>query len=203
MDGEGRQAQALFIQAKKNAVILELKEPKKIPPVPCRITLGAALVQGRRFDQIVDQATQLGVSEIIPLLTQRTLVKLNHAREEAKLSRLRTIAQEACRQSGVGYLPKIHPATRLTDLIGSMGSFDLALIASLQGGQRPLGQLLSRAPLASLLLLIGPEGDFTEEEYTRARAAGAHPISLGPSVLRCETAAVVALGIVGLLLRDL
>jgi 16S rRNA (uracil1498-N3)-methyltransferase len=194
--------QAEVIRASREEVVLMVEGTARVPaPSPC-LVLAAALVQGGRFDQIVDQATQLGASEIIPLVTSRTVVKPSADRCKALASRFRQIALEACRQSGVNHLPLIHPVTDFKKLVPALAGCDLVVLGALEGEREALTPLLSRRPMKRLLLLIGPEGDFTPEEIGQARKAGAHPFAISPNVLRCETAAAAALGVISFLLQE-
>lgn len=194
--------QAEVLQASREEVILRVEAAARVPAPAPSLVLAAALVQGGRFDQIVDQATQLGASEIIPLVSARTVVKPGADRRQALISRFRQIALEACRQSGVNHLPVIHPVTDFKKLIPALADCDLVVLGALTGEREPLAPLLSRRPMRRLLLLIGPEGDFTPEEIGQARKAGARPFSIAPNVLRCETAAAAALGVIAYLLQE-
>jgi 16S rRNA (uracil1498-N3)-methyltransferase len=144
----------------------------------------------------------LGVSAILPLISERTIVQLDE-QDSKKLERWRAVCLEACKQSGNNWLPELQPPQKardfLADLTERKTSFDLKLIASLQPDTRPLKKILADSPrptsASSVLILIGPEGDFTPAEFNLAKNAGCLPLSLGPLVLRAETAALFALSI--------
>jgi 16S rRNA (uracil1498-N3)-methyltransferase len=160
------------------------------------VVLVQALGKGDRFDQIVRDATELGATRIIPLLTRRTVVKPGE-RGARKAERWRTIATEAARQSGRGDTPVLDEITTLADLSRSV-HVDHPLVlsprATLPAGAAILGQT------GSLALVVGPEGGLDEDEVDQLAAAGWTPVTLGPRILRTETVAAALLG--ALLLLD-
>ncbi|MBI3615586.1 MAG: 16S rRNA (uracil(1498)-N(3))-methyltransferase [Candidatus Omnitrophica bacterium] len=219
-DGQGHEAAATVQEVSRKDLRIKLGERSALPSPPWTITLAVGIPKKGKFDQIVNEATQLGVDRIVPLLTARGVVKVpdrsavssNRSHDSELTSgavssnrshaRWVQISIEAGKQSGVGRLPAIQPATSWETMMGSIGSYDAALIATLQGPHESFGSLLSGRTPHRVLLLIGPEGDFTEEEIRQALRAGAHRISLGAGVLRCETAAVAAVSVVSFLLRE-
>jgi 16S rRNA (uracil1498-N3)-methyltransferase len=153
------------------------------------------------MDSIVRKATEIGVSLIIPLESERTQVHRDGDRSERKIEKWQTAALEAAKQCGNPWLPEIGPVTPASAFIASAKGYDLKLIASLLPGAKGLKSVLEqfraahgRTP-ANVLWLVGPEGDFTQAEMSLSRASGFEPITLGPLVLRCETAAVYALSV--------
>ena len=206
-DGRGNAIRCRIEAVNKGEVRLVALERRSTPPLPVRITLAAAIPK-KNMDLIVQKATELGVAEVVPLLTERTVV-----RETKKTDRWREIALESCKQCGNNWLPEIQPPQKTRDFLASPGKFDLKLIASLQPDAKPLkailresvvGRVTSRgvepAPAevsgpTTVLLMIGPEGDFTPAELGLAKSAGCLPLSLGPLVLRADTAALYTLSI--------
>lgn len=184
-DGRGHEAQAKFGEAGK----LTLLNQSTTAPLPCRITLAQAVTK-KNMDLIVQKATELGVAAIVPLISERTL-----KRPAETPDRWREIALEACKQSGNNWLPAIEAPRSIPAFFADAGTHDLKLIASLQPGARPLQEILGEAQPKSVLVLIGPEGDFTPAEISSAKNAGCLPLSLGPLVLRAETAAIYTLSI--------
>jgi 16S rRNA (uracil1498-N3)-methyltransferase len=149
----------------------------------------------------VRKATEIGVSLIVPLESERTQVHLDGERSDKKIGKWQTAALEAAKQCGNPWLPEIGPVTAASEFMASAKGYDLKLIASLQPGAKPLKAVLdqfralqNRAP-KNVLWLIGPEGDFTQAEMVLSRSHGFEPITLGPLVLRCETAAVYAVSV--------
>ena len=188
-------------QVGRREVSLRIQERRQVPSPLWRVTLSLGIPKGNRMDQAIDQATQLGVSAVIPLITARGVVKIPPSGTGSKQARWRQIAVEAAKQCGVDRLPEIDPPIPWAELLRTLPSYDRVLIATVEGPHEPIRPLLSGGSARNLLLLIGPEGDFTPEEIQQAVQAGAHRIGLGPTVLRCETAAVVALGLLSFLLR--
>ena len=197
-NGRGHEAQAQIAEITRDSVRLTILQHSGAPSLPCHITLAQAIPK-KSMDLIVQKAAELGVTSIVPLMSERTLVKID---EDAKrVERWRGIALDACKQCGNNWLPEIQPPQKARDFLNALGKFDLQLIASLQPDAKPLKQILSSTPLLqhsnspSVLILIGPEGDFTPAELSLAKSAGCLPLSLGPLVLRAETAALYALSI--------
>ena len=200
-DGAGHEWICELAAIGKRDARLKVRFPQQIKPLPYAVTLGQALPKGKYMDAIVRKATEIGVAGIVPLVSERTEVQLEADREENKLEKWRAAAIEAAKQCGNAYLPEIQPVQRATTFMESAKGYDLKLIASLQPGAKSLKTVLARfreekgRPPQKVLWLIGPEGDFTPAEMSNSKNAGFEPITLGPLVLRCETAAVYALSI--------
>jgi 16S rRNA (uracil1498-N3)-methyltransferase len=200
-DGKGSEWICELSVSDKKAARLKVRFAQKARPLPWRMALGQALPLGGAMDSIVRKATEIGVSLIVPLESERTQVHLDGGRSDRKIEKWQTAALEAAKQCGNPWLPEIGPVTSASAFMESAKNFDLKLIASLQPGARSLRQVLAqfrashgRAP-TNVLWLVGPEGDFTPAEMSLSRSSGFEPISLGPLVLRCETAAVYALSV--------
>jgi 16S rRNA (uracil1498-N3)-methyltransferase len=200
-DGNGSEWICELADADKRAAKLKVRFAQKAKPMPWRITLGQALPLGGAMDSIVRKATEIGVTLIVPLESERTQVHLDQDRSDKKIEKWQTAALEAAKQCGNPWLPEIGPVTAASAFMSNAKGYDLKLIASLQPGAKPLKSVLEqyrasqgRAP-KNVLWLIGPEGDFTQAEMSLSRGSGFEPITLGPLVLRCETAAVYALSV--------
>jgi 16S rRNA (uracil1498-N3)-methyltransferase len=186
----------------KKAAILRIHATAIRSPLPCALTLGQGLPKGGVMDDIVRQATELGAACVAPLATARAEVHLDPDRADKKLEKWRIAAVEAAKQCGNPWVPQIFPPGPLADFLAAPAARDaeLRLVASLHPGARPLRAVLAdfraahagRAP-RSAAWLIGPEGDLTSGEVATALAVGWIPVSLGPLVLRCDTAAAYAL----------
>ncbi|MFQ3671198.1 MAG: 16S rRNA (uracil(1498)-N(3))-methyltransferase, partial [Verrucomicrobiia bacterium] len=161
------------------------------------VHLGQAIPKGKSMDLILQKATELGAACITPILAERSVVDLDAERIEAKRDKWQTTVLEACKQCGQNWLPEVQVPARLQDFLDGLPKVGLRLIASLQPDARPMPVVLREAtaggPLREVTLMIGPEGDFTPAELGRARAAGFLPVSLGPHVLRTETASLFCL----------
>jgi 16S rRNA (uracil1498-N3)-methyltransferase len=164
---------------------------------PLAITLAQGISRGERMDLVVQKATELGVARLIPVLTERSVVKLDGAQAQRKLAHWQAIAVAACEQSARTHVPQIEmPVTLAALLLGDAmpapGDGVARLLLSPVGGQRV--QDLA-GPLTKVSVLIGPEGGLTPAEIDEARAAGFNAVRLGPRVLRTETAAIAALAL--------
>ncbi|MEY2877881.1 MAG: hypothetical protein RLZZ15_261 [Verrucomicrobiota bacterium] len=200
-DGRGAEWICALAEARKNAAVLRVRFAQKTKPLPFAITLGQALPKGPGMDAIVRKATELGAARIVPLESERTQVHLDGERSDRKADKWRTAALEAAKQCGNPFLPEIAPVENAAAFMAGARGYDLKLIASLQPGAKSLRTVLAnfhaahgRAPRTALWL-VGPEGDFTPAEMSVSHTSGFEPITLGPLVLRCETAAVYALSV--------
>ena len=193
-DGKGSEARVRLTGIAPEAVSYQILSTSKTPPPACRIRLGQAMIKPAGMELLVQKLTELGVSEIWPIASDRSVTKPSG---EKRIShRWETIALAACKQSGQNWLPKIHEAAPLDNFLAAPDPAPpiCRIIGSLQPEARPLPVLLTEAKAAGKVravdILIGPEGDFTPSEVGRARSAGFRPASLGPLVLRSETASL-------------
>ena len=200
-NGDGREWICECVDAAKAATLLRVKESRQASPLGHEMTLAQALPKGATMDDIVRQATEVGAARIVPLISERTQVHLDSDRAGKKTDKWRTAAIEAAKQCGNPWLPEIAPIQDATTFMQSAAGYDLKLIASLHAGTTTLKKALAHydakhghAP-RKVLWLVGPEGDFSPGEMTTAISAGFQPITLGPLVLRSDTAAVYALSI--------
>jgi 16S rRNA (uracil1498-N3)-methyltransferase len=207
-DGQGNEWICELAEDAKHAAVLKVRFRQKAKRLPYEITLGQALPKGQFMDAIVRKATELGAARIAPLESERTIVHLEEDRTSRKIEKWQSAAVEAAKQCGNPFVPEILPVQSATTFIESSRGYDLKLIASLQSGAKSLKNVLaaytatSGRPPRKVLWLVGPEGDFTTAELGLSRAAGFEPITLGPLVLRCETAAVYALSVLSYELQN-
>ena len=159
---------------------------------PVKLTIACAIPKNTRFDDVVDFLTQLGVERLIPMRTERVIVKLDASGAEEKHKRWLKKAQSAAQQSRRPRIPVIDRVTDFKDVIAASSGFDLKLIPHLSGERKLIGELLAGSHPKDILVLIGPEGDFTPEEVALALENGFLPVSLGDTVLRVAAAAVAA-----------
>jgi len=156
---------------------------------PLQVTLLQGLSAGDRMDYTLQKAVELGVHVIVPVTAQRSVVKLDRDRADKRIAHWRQIVIGACEQSGRNRLPEVRPVTSLAAGLAAV-SAARRFVLSFDGGARLRDIAAPDGPIA---LLAGPEGGLTADEERAARAAGFAPISLGPRVLRTETAGVAAL----------
>ena len=168
---------------------------------PLKVHLVQGISRGERMDYVVQKATELGVKRITPVLTEYGVVKLDESRAAKRRDHWAQVAASACEQSGRTRLPLIDTPLRLRDWFGNVSAdADVDLILA-PGAGLPLAQV--PAPEAKVCILIGPEGGFSASEYDDARIAGFTAVSLGPRILRTETAAAAALAVIQSLWGDL
>ncbi|HEX3618878.1 MAG TPA: 16S rRNA (uracil(1498)-N(3))-methyltransferase [Candidatus Udaeobacter sp.] len=202
-NGQGREVTAEIVDLSGAEIRLRKLHEAETQPLQCRIVLGQAVPKGKNMELIVQKAVEIGAAEIAPIISDRTIVQVDSESATQKQSKWRQIAIEAAKQSGQNWLPRVHTPRRLAELfsMASEESFDLRLIGSLQPDARHLKNILAdysrehELRPRSVLMLIGPEGDFTPAELSLARRHGCQPITLGPIILRVETAAIYCLSI--------
>src|SRR4051794_19495988 len=201
-NGEGRELTAEITNVADHEIRLRKLHESEMPPLRCRIVLGQAIPKGKNMDLIVQKAVEIGAGEIAPIISDRTVVHLDSATASQKQAKWQQIAVEAAKQCGQNWLPRIHVPKKLAEFFSaSEQAFDLRLIGSLQPGAQHLKKTLEIYSREhgirprSVLMLVGPEGDFTPAELALARSHGCRPITLGPIVLRVETASIYCLSV--------
>lgn len=161
-----------------------------------KVTLGQAIPKKNNMDLIIQKTTEIGVYRIIPLVTRRTIVKLEGKRRVKRLERWQRIAEEAAKQSQRGFIPRIEEIRHLKDLEEIKDNYDLILIPwedEEDNYFKDIWNNINDDQVKSVLLLIGPEGGFPAEEIDFLKKLGGIPLTLGPRILRTETAGLVAL----------
>ncbi len=207
-DGRGAEWICELTGDRKNAATLAVRSKQRFTPLPYEITLGQALPKGQSMDAIIRKATEIGATRIAPLESERTQVHLEGDRSDRKIEKWQTAALEAAKQCGNPFVPEVLPVQNASAFMAAARGYDLKLIASLHPGAQSLRVVLAafraaqnRTP-TNVLWLIGPEGDFTPAEMSLSQTAGFEPVTLGPLVLRCETAAAYALSILSYELQN-
>ena len=168
--------------AKKRMSLLVQRQTREAESIP-DVWLAFAPVKRAQTDWLVEKATELGVARLVPVMTQRTVT------ERVRLDRLESIAIEATEQCGRTRVPQIAEPVTLTRFVAELDPGRNFYFADETGGE-PTAAAFREGPA---IILVGPEGGFTDEERALARGAGASAISLGPRILRAETAALAAL----------
>lgn len=196
-DGAGRSARTRITHASPKRVELEVLESAQADPPPVQISLLQAIPKGGNMELIIEKAVELGVQHIHPVMTAHTVVKLKDGEIEKKQAKWQRMALEACKQCGQNWLPQVHAPMAFESCWPSLPQHDLRLIAALQTDSLSLKSVIRNQPTApaSVLVAIGPEGDFSDAEYVLSRSQGCQPITLGPIILRVETAAMFCLSV--------
>jgi len=189
-DGAEHEYKGVISAINKKQVELKLTPLNVQRSYNTKLTIACSIPKGSRMDDIIDHLTQLGVEHIIPMHTERVVVKLDDARMEARLKRWQKIAQSAARQCQRSSIPDISSVIDVKDVISNSQEYNLKLIPHLSGKRTLIKDVLARKKPKSIIVLIGPEGDFTPEEVELALHNGFIPISLGDTVLRVATAAI-------------
>jgi 16S rRNA (uracil1498-N3)-methyltransferase len=192
-NGGAREFEATLVQAHAGVVTVEVGAAHEVDrESPLSLTLVQGVSRSERMDLTVQKATELGVTRLVPVLTERSVVKLDGAQAARKLEHWRAIAIAACEQSGRNRPPEVRPPVSYREFIGSQLEIAtrllLAPLASLRIADVP-------RPAAGVMVLIGPEGGLSAPEQAQALEAGFIGVRLGPRVLRTETAALAALAL--------
>ena len=191
-NGDGNDYEASIVAIGKREVMVRIAS-RQMPnnESPLSLTLAQGVARGDKMDLIVQKATELGVVRIVPLLTERSEVKLDAARAEKRLAHWRAVAASACEQSGRARLPVVAAALPLSAWLDSLvedGALRLALLPEATRASREL-----RFSGSGGVLVVGPEGGLGERDTAALRAAGFDGLRLGPRILRTETAGLAAL----------
>jgi 16S rRNA (uracil1498-N3)-methyltransferase len=163
------------------------------------LTLYIALLKGKKNDLVLQKATELGVTRFVPILTNRSVVGSLRDLSDAKVDRWESVVREAAEQSERGRLPIVSEPLLLDSALSeARQSEGLALVAWEEQAGQSIRQVLNQQvkPPTSVKLFVGPEGGFEEDEILHARAYGVIPVTLGPRILRAETAAIAAAAVI-------
>ncbi|MCP4445615.1 MAG: 16S rRNA (uracil(1498)-N(3))-methyltransferase [Myxococcales bacterium] len=190
LDGQGRMADAQIVEISDGATSLQVLEPQNVLPPKFSLCVVPALIKGERMNLAITKMVELGVQRISPVTTERTVVRLKGDRAQSRVARFQSLSRAASRQSRNPSPPQIDPIQSLESLLARPHETGLGIIPEASGNAAPLASLLpSRAP-TSATVLIGPEGGFSAAELSLANRAGFAAASLGPRVLRAETACI-------------
>ena len=199
-DGMGRAVQSLLeaLESERAAVRLQSElESCSEPGISLRLFLG--ITKGDKMDMVVRQAVELGCSEIIPVVTKRTVVMASPSKWEKRADRWRSIALSAAAQSRRCVIPKVLNPLLFNDMLPLLGQDSLVIVPWEEEKAISLGMLLRQYehPPDSVSIFTGPEGGICREEIDRLRKLPTvHPVSLGPRILRAETAPIAVLSVI-------
>jgi 16S rRNA (uracil1498-N3)-methyltransferase len=199
-DRLGDEYLTVVVEIDSKCAKLEIKEKRPTNDLDLQITVACAIPKKVKMDDIIDKLTQLGVACIIPLQTERVIVKLDKQKKLQRFQRWEKIALSAVKQSQRSKFVVIKPVTDFGELIANAQDFDLKLIPTLETERQTLKNIFKQTAkqFKKIIILIGPEGDFTPQEIVLAKKAGFLPVSLGQQVLRVDTAAIAVVSFIKL-----
>ena len=197
-DGNGRELRCLFSSLESDRAVLEIIDELSNPvESPIRITLAQALVKGDKFELIVQKATELGVTGIVPLITQNADVRPIEERTGRRVDRWRRVSLEALKQCGRRTLVDVATPRPLRDFLRETNAAAGRVVLSFtESGGGPIAEVLRGASPSEVVAVIGPEGGWSNDEVDLFIEASANLVSLGPRVLRTETAAIAAIALI-------
>jgi 16S rRNA (uracil1498-N3)-methyltransferase len=196
-DGRGHEYMVQVERLDSDSVVCQILHHTAAQPAHIvSITLGQGLPKAGKFEWVVQKTTELGVSEIVPVITNRVVPRISPHHLPAKAGRWEKLAREACKQSGRATVPHLWPPTPLDAFFAAFQSAELKLMLW-EGEDRHLLRTVLTAVqrVASVAVLVGPEGGLTAAEVARGEGYGFRSVGLGKRVLRTETAAVVAVAL--------
>ncbi len=199
MDRNGARFLAKVESAHPQEVIVSIEEPLQSPSSsPLRITLCQALLRSGPMDFVIQKASELGIAEIFPFFSERTVVRSDRTDTANKLRHWNEIARGASKQSGRERLPEIHPVLPFSELLAGLDTAAHLKVILWEGEETRdfKGTLRNHGPATKATGIIGPEGGFAEKEIDAALSAGFIPVSMGQRILRAETAAIAFVAIV-------
>jgi len=193
IDGHSNQYQVVIEKMEHEKIVCRIAKCWKKQNEQSRETvLVQAIPKGSKMDFIIEKATELGVSRIVPVITERTI-----HRPKVLPERWKRLAKQASQQCGRTDLPEVSEITAFRDLLAEINSGDLVLVAWEGEEKSGLAKAVSSCPGAKKIwIIIGPEGGFSQDEICRAKSAGAVTVSMGKRILRAETAGMAALAII-------
>jgi len=201
-NGTGGEFTAVITEVSRRAIVLNIgAHRERDVESPLRINLVQGVSRGERMDLVVQKATELGVQRITPVLTERSVVRLQGDKSERRREHWEKVAQSACEQCGRNIVPLIDEPQPFASWLASAGASDLQRAVLRPGVEQTLASL--NCTNKQWQLLIGPEGGLAQAELEHATEAGFAPYALGPRVLRTETAAIAALVILQARFGDL
>lgn len=196
-DPQGQTGVARILRITPEKVMLALEEQaiRQTEP-PVRLWLAQGLPKADKLEFIIQKAVELGAAGIIPVQTDNAVVRYDAQKSHVKTQRWQKIAAEAAKQCGRQYIPAVTPIHSLTQVLDKLDSKTLYIMPYENESAQTLEKILKENQKQDIVLLIGPEGGFTPDEAALCRSRGVHTVTLGPRILRTETAALAALAII-------
>jgi 16S rRNA (uracil1498-N3)-methyltransferase len=195
-DGLGREFEGMIIEERRTSVMVKIQRslsPRRDSPL--EVTLAQSLLKGEKMDYLIQKATELGIKEIIPFFSSRSVPLLEKSRSLRRHHRWEKIAVEASKQCGRGVVPKIESLQTYSDMLRSASTDHLRLILWERDGIKLKEMLKGSKERKKIFFVIGPEGGFSQDEIEKAEKAGFVAVTLGKRILRAETASLCFLSI--------
>ncbi|CCJ34382.1 16S rRNA (uracil(1498)-N(3))-methyltransferase [Caloramator australicus] len=203
-DGNGKEYICEIIKSDKKEVVCNIIESfDNETEAPINITLYQGLPKSQKMDLIVQKCVEIGVVRIVPVITNRVVVKVEGRDLKNKIERWQRIAYEAAKQSNRGIVPIVNDVMNFEEAIEEMKQKDLVVVPYEREKERGIKDLRDRKDIKDIAIFIGPEGGFEEEEIENCLDIGAIPVTLGPRILRTETAGFVTSALILYELGDL
>jgi 16S rRNA (uracil1498-N3)-methyltransferase len=196
-DGQGRRAACEFTSRQKSGAKAAILSVEAAPEPATQLCLAQAIPKGKTMEWIIEKAVELGAAGVLPIVTDRTVVRLDAAEALQKQQKWQRVAIEACKQCGQDWLPKIAVPVSLSECLRGMDQDQTAIVAALTPEARPIAELTKNwlSKPARCVLFVGPEGDFSPKEMEMLQQHGAAAVTLGKIILRAETAAIYCLSV--------
>lgn len=195
-DGEGNEYESVIIGAENGCAVLEIKRRIEKDEKKYTLRVAVCLPKNAKFEDIIEKCTELNVDEIIPLISHRTIVKIDKLKMVAKQERWQKKVVESSKQANRAKFPQIRTVCKFSEFISTLTDKTLVLIPTLYSNSSLREAISDIKHYDDIVVLIGPEGDFDLEEVKMAEDKGAVPVSLGGTVLRVETAVIFAVSVI-------
>ena len=195
-DGQGKEFQGTIVEEERSSVVVGIQRTLSLEgDSPLEVTLAQSLLKGEKMDYLIQKATELGVKEIVPFFSSRSVPRLEKSRSLKRYHRWEKIAVEASKQCGRGVVPKIEPLQEYPDMLHGASTDHLRLILWEKEGIKLKEMLEASKERKRIFFVIGPEGGFSRDEIEKAERVGFVAVSLGRRILRAETASLCLLSI--------
>lgn len=202
IDGTGYEYKARIEKFTGDSVVVTVLDSRMTgTDSPIEMVVAQGFLKDKKMDELVRHLTELGMARWIPTVSSRSVARPDEKRMNERMKRWEAIAVEAMKQSGQSRMPALLPVHGLSDVLAMAGDYDVRLIFW-EEATMPLAEATTPSP-ANILLLLGPEGGLTADEVEDAKTAGFTPVSIGPRILRAETAALSACTLVQYIFGDL
>lgn len=194
-DGAGTLHETQVLRIGKHSMELEILHRTNFPRPAVEYHLYQSLLKGSRMEMAVQKTTEIGIDKIVPIITERTVVRMGEEKSKGRVERWQKMCLEASKQSRRQTVPRVEKIVEFSEVLEKMGDYGLFVVPHETEKERKLTDFKPVGPLSKVAYLIGPEGGLTEAEISSLRERGAWTVTLGSNVLRSETAALVTLAI--------